>query len=79
MPNSCCYHMQSYDGGFGMVPGSESHGKKFHLTFSCVALPASFVSDICKLSFDYVATQFNICLLHWIGFSVLIVCLCVSE
>jgi prenyltransferase beta subunit len=33
LPNSCCYHMQSYDGGFGMVPGSESHGKQFHLTF----------------------------------------------
>jgi len=26
MANSYFYHMQSYDGGFGMVPGSESHG-----------------------------------------------------
>jgi len=25
MANSYFYHMQSYDGGFGMVPGSESH------------------------------------------------------
>ena len=30
--------MQSYDGGFGMVPGSESHGKQFHLTFLCVTV-----------------------------------------
>ena len=33
MPNSYFYHMQSYDGGFGMVPGSESHGKQFHWHF----------------------------------------------
>ena len=30
--------MQSYDGGFGMVPGSESHGKQFHLTFLFVTV-----------------------------------------
>lgn len=61
-----------------MVPGSESHGKQFHLHFG-VTLPALFVSDIWKLSFDYVATEFSILLLLCNGFWFLIVCLCVSE
>lgn len=69
--------MQSYDGGFGLVPGSESHGTA-SCNLWCASCPTEFV--ISRGSF---LSEFqNVIIQLSFFFSqlwVLIVCLCVSE